>query len=149
MYLISFFGLITICFKITTRKGIRRIYKHSQGNWPYSSPNTTFVIPQRPETSTQTQRSSVCDDSMGAHDLESSISDQSNINHINTDINNNDGSLSFEVTQKNCSSLFFGDKKTTTTTPDLSKLTPLIKENICFQTEGKLSRHHNMINQEH
>ena len=54
-------------------KGIIRIYKHSQWSWPYPPPNTNFVIPQRPEPSTQTQCTSAYDASVGAHDLASSV----------------------------------------------------------------------------
>ena len=50
-------------------KGIIRIDKYYQKNWPYSSKNTTFVLPQRYDTSTKTQHTSVYDESVGGHDL--------------------------------------------------------------------------------
>ena len=45
-------------------KGIERIYKYDQQNWPYPSPNTTFAISPRFHTSITTQRNSAYDASM-------------------------------------------------------------------------------------
>ena len=87
--------------EITVGKGIVRIHKQSQTNWPYPSPNTTFVILKHPYTFIQTQRTSYCDASLGAHALASSVSDQITIHHVNTDTNNNDDSQSFGTLRKN------------------------------------------------
>ena len=110
-------------------KGIDLIYKHRQYNWPYPSPNTTLVLPQRPETSIQIQRNSACYASVFAHDLESSVSDQTTIHHDNTNVNNNDDPQSFETPSKNNRiSSCFGDTITTTTIQNLFKLPPPEKE---------------------
>ena len=59
------------------------------------------MIPKIPDHSTQTQSTSVCDATVGVHYLESSVSDQSTINHVNTDVNDNYDSQSFETLSKN------------------------------------------------
>ena len=59
-------------FKIIAGKGIGRIYKYNQRNWPYPSPTTSFVIPQRSDTSIKTQYNFFSDASVGAHDVASS-----------------------------------------------------------------------------
>ena len=69
LYLISFFNLLIVDFAITMGKGIIRIYKHSQWNWIYTSPNTDFLRTQRPGTSTKTRSTIACGASVGAHDL--------------------------------------------------------------------------------
>ena len=75
---------------------------------------------------------------MGEHDLASSVSDQSSINHVNTDFNNDDDSRSFETPWKNNRSFTsLVDTKTKTTTPNLSNLLLPGKGCVCFQTEGK------------
>ena len=66
-----------------------RIYKQSQRNGTYPFPNTTFVIPQRSESYTQTQRNIVCDVSVGEHTLASYVLYQITRNYVNIDINNN------------------------------------------------------------
>ena len=64
--------LFKLPVEITIGKGIRRSYKYDQWNWPYTSPNTTFVIPPRFDTSIQTQRNSASDAAVGANDEASS-----------------------------------------------------------------------------
>ena len=49
-------------------KGIGRIYKYDQQNWPYPFPNTTFVITPYLNTSIQPQRNIASDASAGAND---------------------------------------------------------------------------------
>ena len=88
------FNFAHIFSKITTGKGIDRIYKHTQRNWTYPSPNTNFVIPHSPHTSIQNLRISACAASLGAHVLACTVSDKINIHHVNTDVNDNDDSLS-------------------------------------------------------
>ena len=70
-------------------KVIGHIYKHSQRNWPHSPPNTNLVLPQSPGSSMQTQQNISCNASVGAHALSSSVSDQINFHHVNTDVNYN------------------------------------------------------------
>ena len=82
-------------------KVIGRIDKHSNWNWPYTSPKTTLVIPHYPEPSIKTQSTSACAASVGAHYLAYFILDQSKSHHFNTDVNNNDDSQSFETPRKN------------------------------------------------
>lgn len=81
-------------------KGICRTYKNGQRNWPYPYPDTTFVLPQPPDTSIKTQFTSDSDVSVGAHTLSSPVSYQSTIPHGNNDVNNNDDALSFETPRK-------------------------------------------------
>ena len=76
LHIILFFGSLTICFKIIMRKGIVRIYKHIHRNWSYPSPNTTFVLPEHPESSIQTQLTRACDYYVGSHSLSSAVSYQ-------------------------------------------------------------------------
>ena len=76
LHIILFFGSLTICFKIIMRKGIGRIYKHIHRNWSYPSPNTTFVLPEHPESSIQTQLTRACDYYVGSHSLASAVSYQ-------------------------------------------------------------------------
>ena len=65
------------------------------------------------------KRTSDCDDSVGAHALESSVSDQSTRNNVNTDVKNNNDSKSFETPRKNiCSYYYFGNTTIKITTPD-------------------------------
>ena len=80
--------MITICFEITTAKE----YTISANIASETGPNTTFVIPQHPETSTQTQLTSACDASVSEHDFTSYVSDQSTKNYVNADANNYDDS---------------------------------------------------------
>ena len=104
-------------------KGIGRIYKYDQQNWPYPSQNTAFVVTQISEASIQTQCTSASDANVGEHTLSSSGFDQRNKHHVNTDINNNDYSQSFETPRgDNCSSYSFGDTTNTTNTPYSSTL---------------------------
>ena len=81
--------------------GIICIYKQSQINWHYPHKTTKFFIPKYPDHSTQTQRTSVCDATVGVQYLAFSVSDQRTINNVNTDVNNNDDSQSFETHSKN------------------------------------------------
>ena len=50
-YLIIYVFLAFFCLKLLVKiiieKVIGHIYKYDQRNWPYPSPNTTFVIPPR------------------------------------------------------------------------------------------------------
>ena len=77
---------------ITMGKGIGRICNYDQLNWPYPSPNNTFIIAQRSDTSIQTQHISAYDASVVAHDSASALLDQITNHHGNTDVNNNDDS---------------------------------------------------------
>ena len=82
------------------------IYKYDQWKLPYSSLNTTFVLPNHSETSIQTQHTYASDSSVGAHYLASSVSDQSTIHHGNTDVNDDYDLQSFEARRKNNLSFF-------------------------------------------
>ena len=82
-------------------KGIVRIYKYDQQNWPYPSPNTNFGVPQRFDNSIQTQHNSDSGASLGAHDVASSVLDQCTNHHINTDAKDNDYLQSFEAPREN------------------------------------------------
>ena len=111
--------------KIIAGKGIGRIYKYNQRNWPYPSPTTSFVIPQRSDTSIKTQQASASDASIGAHDLSPYGLYQSTNHHGNTVVNDNDDSQSFGTLKKHsCSSYCFGDKTTTMNKPYSFKLPP-------------------------
>ena len=57
-------------------KGIGRIYNHIHRSWSHPSPNTTFVLPQHPEPSIQTQLTRACDYYVGSHSLASAVSYQ-------------------------------------------------------------------------
>ena len=115
---------LTFFFKITTGKGIVCIHKYDQCIWTFPPPNTNFVIPQRSDTSIQTQYKSNSDASVDAHAVASYGLDQSTNHHGNTDVNNNDDSQSLKKPRKNnCSSSSFGDTPTTTNTPHSSTLT--------------------------
>ena len=59
------------------------------------------MIPKIPDHSTQAQSTSVCDATVGVHYLASYVSDQSTVNHVNADVNDNDDSQSFETPSKN------------------------------------------------
>ena len=50
-------------------KGIGRIYKYDQQNWPYPPPNTTVLIPQRSDNFKETQLNSPSNAAVGAHNL--------------------------------------------------------------------------------
>ena len=50
-------------------KGIGRIHKQIQKNWPYPSPNTNFILSQRPDPYIQTHRTSDSDATIDAHTL--------------------------------------------------------------------------------
>ena len=82
--------------KVTMGKGIGRIYKYDQRNWPYPYPNTTFFIPPSFGTSIQTQRNSDSYASVGAHYVSSSGLDKITNHHGNTDGKDNDDSHSYE-----------------------------------------------------
>ena len=49
MFFSYFFGS-ELSVKIIMSKGIGCIYKYDQQNWPYPSPNTTFVVPKFSDT---------------------------------------------------------------------------------------------------
>ena len=111
---------------MTTRRRIVCIYKYDHQNWPYLSPNTTFIIPphfynsikiQRKSASDasagsnyeasaglnnyiQTQHNSDSDDSTGANDVSSSGLYQITNHHCSMYINNNDDSQSYETPKK-------------------------------------------------
>ena len=81
-------------------------------------PRTLIFIPQNPEPYLKTRSTSACDVPVGAHNLSSSVSDQSTSNHVNYDVYNNDDSQSFKTPRKyNHSYTSFGDTKNTTNTP--------------------------------
>ena len=83
---------------------------------------------------------------MGAHILESHVSDQSTSHHGNNEVNDNDDSQPFEIPSKNnLSSSCFGDTFTTTTRPNLSKLTPPGNSIFVFKLKRKLSKIHHVI----
>ena len=112
-------------FETTTGKGIGHIYKYEHQKWTYPYPNTTFVIKPRFYTSIQTKCNSDSYCSAGANDLSSSVLDQSTNHHVNTDVNNNDDSQSYDTHWKNnCRYSSSDDIITTTTTPQLSTLPP-------------------------
>ena len=77
-------------------KGIGRIYKQIHHNWPYPCSNLNFVLPQCTDLYIQTQLASSCDASVGAQALEYAVSDQIISHNVNTDVNDNDDSQSFE-----------------------------------------------------
>ena len=117
--------MIKIYFEITLGKGIGRIHKHSQRNWPYPSPNIISFLLQCNDPYIQTQLTSACDASVGTHALASAVSYKITIHHVNNDFNDNYDSRSFEIPRKNnCSSTYFGDTITKTATSNLSKLPP-------------------------
>ena len=69
---------------------------------------------------------------MGVHYLASSVSDQNTINNVNTDVNDNDDSQSFETPGKNNHSFtYLVLKRIQTTTPDT------LKDHICFYQHNK------------
>ena len=114
-------------------KGIVRIYKYDQQNWPHSPPNTNVSIPQRSNTSVQTQQNSASDSSVGAHVVASSELYKRTNHNGNTDFKDNDGSRSFETPRKNnFSPSYFGDSLATTNTPCSSTLPPPGEEHIYF-----------------
>ena len=92
--------LIKICFEIIMGKRIGCIHKHSHQKWIFPPPDTNYFIPQHPDHSTQTQCTSYCDASVGAHSLIFSVLDQITSNHVNTDFINNNGPQSFEKYRK-------------------------------------------------
>ena len=70
---------------------------------------------------------------MGAHSLENYASYQSTSHHVNTDVNDNDDSHSFETPNKiNCISSCFYDTTAKATAPNLSKLPPPGKDYLNF-----------------
>ena len=99
-------------------KVIGRIYKYDQRNYPYPSPNTTFVITPSFYTYIQTQCSSDYVAYAGAN-YESLAGLYRSTNHnINTDVSDNNNSQSFEKpSKKNCQYSSFGYTISTTTTP--------------------------------
>ena len=99
-------------------KGIERIYKYDQQNWPYPSPNTIFVIPPHFDSYIKTQLNSASDASVVANDVASAGLDESTNHHGNTDGKDNDDSQSYEKHGKNkFRSYSSGDTINTTTTP--------------------------------
>ena len=100
LYLISYFIFFSL-FLIVIGTGILCIYKQSRVNWHYQQKTTNFVIPYYPDHYAQTQSISDCDSIVGVHYLASSVSGQSTINHVNTDVKNIDDSQSFETPSKN------------------------------------------------
>ena len=73
---------------------------------------------------------------MGTHYLESYALYQSTSHHVNTDVNDNENLQYFESPRENNrSSSCLGDKITTTTTSNLSKIPSTRKEYLSFQTE--------------
>ena len=75
---------------------------------------------------------------MVLHDLAYYVSDQITRHHVNTDVNYNNDSRSFETPRKNnYSSSCCGDTITTTTIPNLFKVPPPGKYYLSFQTEDK------------
>ena len=82
-----------------------------------------MVIPRLPYPYIQTQNTSSCDESVGTHDLAYSVSDQITIHRVNTGVNNNDDSHSFErYRENNRSYSSLGDIITTKIIPNVSKL---------------------------
>ena len=78
---------------------------------------------------------------MGTHALASSVSYQITSYNVNTDVNDNYYSYSFETPRKNnLSYSSFGDTITTMTTPNLSKIPPPGNNIYIFQIEGKTVR---------
>ena len=100
---------------------------HAKSNQPYlliwpvelalPIPKHKNFITKRSDTSMQTQRNCASYNSVGSHDLASAGLYQSTNYNINTDVNDNDDTHSFETSRKdNCSSSSFGDTITATTT---------------------------------
>ena len=87
---------------------------------------------------------------MVANALAYYVLDKSTRNHVNTDVNENEDSQSFETPRKNNRSYtYFGDTIITTTTTNVSKLTPPGKWYLCFQITGKTVWAAQCANQEH
>ena len=104
--------------KITTGKGIGRIYKYDQQNWTYGYPNTNFVIPPCYDTYIQTQLNIFSDSYVDANYVSSCGLDQNIYHNVNTDVKDNYDSKLFETTRKhNYNPLSFGNTTATTTTP--------------------------------
>ena len=119
--------------KINTGKRIGRIYEYDHWNWHYPSPNTTFAIPPRFDTSIQTQHNSASNASAGENYEASDGLDQSTSHYGNTDVNNNDYSKSFDTSWENNRRYYsFGDTITTTTATQSSTLNPPGKVYLCF-----------------
>ena len=76
-------------------------------NWQYPFLIPSIILRQCSETSLKNQHTCAFDDSMGTYSLASSISDQSTSHHVNTNVNDNDDSQSFETHRKNNHSCSF------------------------------------------
>ena len=97
-YIISayFFIFPQYCQTIIMCKGVGNFYKHIQHNWTYPFPNTTAVVPPRSELLLQHDITNDCSATIFEHNQLSPVSNLTTTNHVDTDINNDDGTQSFE-----------------------------------------------------
>ena len=135
---------------ITTGKETCRIYKYNQQNWPYSSPNTTFIIPPCFDTYIQTQRNSASYASVGLNDVSSSGLDQCTNHRGNKYGKDNDDSQSYE-TPRGKDSVFPLLVIQSPPQPNHNHPHCLYPEkNIyVFKLKGKVTIQNNVLNQDH
>ena len=69
-------------------KGILRIYKHTQHNWPYPHPNTKSVVPLRSTSSPKNDSTNDYSAALIAHNQPSPVSNLTTTNQVDTDVNN-------------------------------------------------------------
>ena len=81
-------------------KGIGHVYKQSKRNWKCPSPNTVFVAPPRSAFLPQRDIADGCSISITAPNQPSHVSILTTTNHVDTDVNNDDGTQSFETSRK-------------------------------------------------
>ena len=97
-------------------KGTFRVYKHSQLNWPKSSPNSTFIVPTCSSLSPQRDSTNDCRTTLFAHNQPLPVSNLTTKNQVDTAVNNFDDTQSFENPRKhNHSTPEILDSTTTTT----------------------------------
>ena len=80
-------------------KGIRRVYKYSQCNWTFSTPNTVLGVTPRSVSSPQNDNTNYCGADIIYHNQPSPVSNPTTTDQVDTDVNN-DGYTKYFATPR-------------------------------------------------
>ena len=78
-------------------KEIDRFYEHSQLNWPYTLPNTKFVVPPSYVLSPRIDINNNGSGAIISYNQPSLVSNLTNTNKFNNDVNNDDDTQYFSA----------------------------------------------------
>ena len=121
--MLTFSSLPLYYKKLIMGKFIGTVYKHSQQNCPYPSPNTTIFLPVGYLLSSQCDSKNDCGATLIAHKQSSHVSNLTTTKQVDIDRKNDDNTHSFATPRKHNNSNPEISKTTTTTITTITTTT--------------------------